>query len=385
MTIQMHHDDGLYFRQTLFDKARRVVVKAGSAILTDENGINHDIIRNLAKEISFLHGSGREVILVTSGAVAAGKKKIGLTSATDVSLPEKQAFAAIGQSCLMQAYEEAFSRHGKKIAQILLTYSDLADRDRYLNIRNTIMTLFRFGVIPIINENDTVSVKELRFGDNDTLGALLTNIIEGDMFICLTNVDGLYNGNPSAFSNTVPIYTVAEISPDIEKMVGCEKSDVGTGGMASKLKAAKMVTVRGGSAFIGPGRREDILQGLFGGEMIGTFFLPKREKMQSRKHWISFVLKPKGALVLDEGAVLAITGKGRSLLPSGIRSVEGRFGVGDAVRCLDPHGTPVAVGLINYSSPDVIKIQGLKSDQIAGALGYKDSDEVIHRDNLVLL
>ena len=385
MTLQMHHDDGLYFRQTLFDKARRVVVKAGSAVLTDENGINHDVIRNLAKEISFLHGSGREVILVTSGAVAAGRKKIGGAAAAEASLPEKQAYAAIGQSCLMQAYEEAFSEHGKNIAQILLTYADLADRDRYLNIRNTIMTLFRFGVIPIINENDTVSVKELRFGDNDTLGALLTNMIEADMFICLTNVDGLYDGNPSAGGDAVPIYTVAEITADIERMAGCGKSAVGTGGMASKLKAAKMVTVRGGSAFIGPGRRRNMLQGLFGGEMIGTFFLPRREKMQSRKHWISFVLKPKGALALDDGAVLAITGKGRSLLPSGIRTVEGQFGVGDAVRCLDLNGTAVAVGLINYTSQDVEKIQGLRSDQIAGVLGYKDSDEVIHRDNLVIL
>lgn len=385
MTLQMHHDDGLYFRQTLFDKARRVVVKAGSAVLTDENGINHVVIRNLAKEISFLHGSGREVILVTSGAVAAGRKKIGCAAAAEASLPEKQAYAAIGQSCLMQAYEEAFSEHGKNIAQILLTYADLADRDRYLNIRNTIMTLFRFGVIPIINENDTVSVKELRFGDNDTLGALLTNMIEADMFICLTNVDGLYDGNPSAGGDAVPIYTVAEITADIERMAGCGKSAVGTGGMASKLKAAKMVTVRGGSAFIGPGRRRNMLQGLFGGEMIGTFFLPRREKMQSRKHWISFVLKPKGALALDDGAVLAITGKGRSLLPSGIRTVEGQFGVGDAVRCLDLNGTAVAVGLINYTSQDVEKIQGLRSDQIAGVLGYKDSDEVIHRDNLVIL
>ncbi len=385
MTLQMHHDDGLYFRQTLFDKARRVVVKAGSAVLTDENGINHDVIRNLAKEISFLHGSGREVILVTSGAVAAGRKKIGWAAVAEASLPEKQAYAAIGQSCLMQAYEEAFSEHGKNIAQILLTYEDLADRDRYLNIRNTIMTLFRFGVIPIINENDTVSVKELRFGDNDTLGALLTNMIEADMFICLTNVDGLYDGNPSARGDAVPIYTVADITSDIEQMAGCGKSDVGTGGMASKLKAAKMVTVRGGSAFIGPGRRRNMLQGLFGGEMIGTFFLPRREKMQSRKHWISYVLKPKGALSLDDGAVLAITRKGRSLLPSGIRTVEGQFGVGDAVRCLDLNGAAVAVGLINYTSQDVKKIHGLRSDQIAGVLGYKDSDEVIHRDNLVIL
>ena len=241
MTIQIQRDEGLYFRQTLFDKAKRVVVKVGSAILTDENGINREVVRNLAKEISFLHGSGREVILVTSGAVAAGKKKIGFIPHGEVSLPEKQALAAIGQSCLMQTYEEAFAGYKKNIAQILLTHSDLADRDRYLKIRNTLMTLFRFGVIPIINENDTVSVEELRFGDNDTLAALITNLIEADMFICLTDVVGLYNGNPQTDPEARPIYTVADITPEIEGMAGNVKSDAGTGGMQSKIRAAKMV------------------------------------------------------------------------------------------------------------------------------------------------
>jgi glutamate 5-kinase len=385
MTIQIQQDEGLFYRQTLFDKAKRVVVKVGSAILTNENGINREVVGNLAKEISFLHGSGREVILVTSGAVAAGKKKIGFIPHGEVSLPEKQAFAAIGQSCLMQTYEEAFAEYKKNIAQILLTHSDLADRDRYLNVRNTVMTLFRFGVIPIINENDTVSVEELRFGDNDTLGALITNLIEADMFICLTDVAGLYNGNPQTDAAAQPIYTVAEITPEIEGMAGNVKSDVGTGGMQSKIRAAKMVAMRGGSSFIGPGRRQNILQALFSGEKIGTFFLPRKEKMQSRKHWISNVLKPKGALVLDEGACLAITQRGRSLLPSGIREVRGEFGVGDSVRCLNLQDAPVAVGLINYNSRDVTKIQGLRSDQIEDALGFKDSDEVIHRDNLVVL
>ncbi len=385
MTIQIQRDEGLYYRQTLFDKARRVVVKVGSAILTDENGINREVVRNLAKEISFLHGTGREVILVTSGAVAAGKKKIGFIPHGEVSLPEKQALAAIGQSCLMQTYEEAFAEHQKNIAQILLTHSDLADRDRYLNVRNTVMTLFRFGVIPIINENDTVSVEELRFGDNDTLAALITNLIEADMFICLTDVVGLYNGNPQTNPSARPIYTVADITPEIEGMAGNVKSDVGTGGMQSKIRAAKMVAVRGGSSFIGPGRRQNILQALFGGEMVGTFFLPRKEKMQSRKHWISYVLKPKGSLVLDDGACLAITRQGRSLLPSGIRAVHGEFGIGASVRCLDSQNNLVAVGLINYNSRDVVKIQGLRSDQIEDALGFKDSDEVIHRDNLVIL
>jgi len=385
MTIQVQKDEGLYYRQTLFDKAKRIVVKVGSAILTDRDGMNREVIRNLAREISFLHNSGREVILVTSGAVAAGKKKIAFIPHGEISLREKQAFAAIGQSCLMQTYEEAFSQHKKNIAQILLTHSDLADRDRYLNVRNTIMTLFRFGVIPIINENDTVSVEELRFGDNDTLGALITNLIEADMFICLTDVVGLFNGNPQTDPAARPIYTIAEITPEIENMAASIKSDAGTGGMQSKIRAAKMVAAGGGSSFIGPGREENILQSLFGGELVGTFFLPRKEKMQSRKHWISYVLKPKGSLVLDDGACLAIARQGRSLLPSGIRAVEGDFGVGDSVRCVDKNNTVVAVGLINYNAHDVGQIQGCRSDQIFDILGFKDSDEVIHRDNLVVL
>jgi len=385
MTIQVQRDEGLYFRQTLFDKAKRVVVKVGSAILTDTDGMNREVVGNLAREISFLHNSGREVILVTSGAVAAGKKKIAFVPHGEVSLPEKQAFAAIGQSCLMQTYEEAFSQHNKNIAQILLTHSDLADRDRYLNVRNTIMTLFRFGVIPIINENDTVSVEELRFGDNDTLAALITNLIEADMFICLTDVLGLYNGNPQTDPDARPIYTIAEITDEIEGLAGNSKSDAGTGGMQSKIRAAKMVAARGGSSFIGPGREKNILQSLFGGELIGTFFLPRKEKMHSRKHWISYVLKPKGTLTLDEGACLAISKQGRSLLPSGIRAVTGDFGVGDSVRCIDLNNRIIAVGLINYNAQAVVKIRGCRSDQIIDILGFKDSDEVIHRDNLVVL
>ncbi len=385
MTIQVQRDEGLYFRQTLFDKAKRVVVKVGSAILTDTDGMNREVVGNLAREISFLHNSGREVILVTSGAVAAGKKKIAFVPHGEVSLPEKQAFAAIGQSCLMQTYEEAFSQHKKNIAQILLTHSDLADRDRYLNVRNTIMTLFRFGVIPIINENDTVSVEELRFGDNDTLAALITNLIEADMFICLTDVLGLYNGNPQTDPDARPIYTIAEITDEIEGLAGNSKSDAGTGGMQSKIRAAKMVAARGGSSFIGPGREKNILQSLFGGELIGTFFLPRKEKMHSRKHWISYVLKPKGTLTLDEGACLAISKQGRSLLPSGIRAVTGDFGVGDSVRCIDLNNRIIAVGLINYNAQAVVKIRGCRSDQIIDILGFKDSDEVIHRDNLVVL
>ncbi len=385
MTFQINKDDGLYLRQTLFDKAKRVVVKVGSAVLTGEKGMNLEVIRNLAKEISFLHTSGREVILVTSGAVAAGRKKIAVDKRVKVDLKEKQALAAIGQSSLMHMYDTAFSEWGKNIAQILLTHSDLANRDRYLNVRNTILTLFRFGVIPIINENDTVSVEELRFGDNDNLGALVTNLIEADMFICLTDVAGLYSGNPTTDPDAKPVYTVAEITSGIEEMVANVKSALGTGGMQSKLRAAKMVSAGGGSSFIGPGREKDILRQLFSGEMIGTFFLPKKDKIQSRKHWIAYVLKPKGSVVIDDGACSAITTHGKSLLPSGILEVRGSFGIGESIRCLNHKNTCIAVGLTNYCSSDIEKIKRCHSGEIFAILGFKDSDEVIHRDNLVLM
>ncbi|SHO46925.1 glutamate 5-kinase [Desulfopila aestuarii] len=384
MTRQIDQEEGLYYRQTLFDKARRVVIKVGSAILTTEQGMNLEVIENLARDIVFLHNTGREVILVSSGAVAAGRKKIGYVPKGEVGMRDKQALAAIGQSVLMHIYDETFGRHNTKIAQVLLTHSDLSRRDRYLNVRNTLNTLFEFGVVPIINENDTVSIEELRFGDNDTLGALVANLIEADMFICLTDVVGLYNGNPHTDPDARPIYTVTEVTPEIEAMAGNVKSALGTGGMQSKIRAAKMVAEGGGCSFIGPGRMNNILQQLFSGEMVGTFFLPKTTRMPSRKHWISYVLKPKGRLVLDGGACVALTQKGKSLLPSGILEVHGTFGAGDAVECSDQTGCVIAVGLINYSSSDVGKIKGRKTGEIAAIIGFKDDDEVMHRDNLVL-
>ncbi|KAF0188373.1 MAG: hypothetical protein FD168_1735 [Desulfobulbaceae bacterium] len=385
MNHEISREDGLYYRQTLFDKARRIVIKVGSAVLTTDSGINQKVVENISRDLSFLKDTGREVILVTSGAVAAGRKKIVLSDSQKVDLKEKQALAAIGQSCLMQTYDEAFSRHGKVIGQLLLTHACLADRDRYLNVRNTILTLFRFGAIPIINENDPVSGEELRFGDNDTLAALITNLIEADMFICLTDVDCLYTGNPLTDPSARPVYTVARVTPEIEAMAGNTKSVLGTGGMLSKIRAAKMVSAGGGSSFIGPGRQGDILQLLFSGEMIGTFFLPAEDKIQRRKHWIAYVLRPKGYLVLDDGACNALRNRGKSLLSSGIQEVRGEFGVGDVVHCLDSHNQPFAAGLVSYSSTNLDVIKRHHSDEIESLLGFKDCDEVIHRDNLVLL
>jgi glutamate 5-kinase len=385
MNNEMTKQEGLYHRQTLFDKAKRVVVKVGSAILTTENGIDQEVVDNLAKEIAFLRDSGREVILISSGAVAAGKKKLHFKDEYEVTIKQKQALAAIGQSQLMHDYDEAFGRHGYNIAQILLTHSDLSHRTRYLNVRNTILTLFKFGVIPIINENDTVSTEELKFSDNDNLGALLANLIEADMFICLTDVDALYDHNPITHPNAKPIYTVSEVDDEIQSMVGHSKSLLGTGGMGSKIKAAQMVAAGGACSFIGPGKRKNILKHLFSGEMIGTFFLPQKEKMQSRKRWIAYVLKPQGKIILDKGACSAISKNGRSLLPSGVVGVEGDFKKGDSVRCVDLNGEPIAVGLSNFNHETISKIKGMRTEEIRKLLGYRESEEVMHRDNMVIL
>ncbi len=367
------------------DSAKRVVVKVGSAVLTSKEGLNRNVLKSLAKDIAMLVETGCEVILVSSGAVAAGKKRLGLEITREISLKEKQAAAAIGQSSMMRAYEDIFNKNNQKVAQVLLTHDDLSHRDRYLNVRNTILTLLNWGILPIVNENDTVSVEELRFGDNDTLGAMITNLIEADLFICLTDVAGLFTGNPHIDPQARQVYTVGKVDKSIEEMAGNVYGALGTGGMLSKIMAAKAVAARGGSSFIGPGREPGIVKKLFDGEPVGTFFLPSTEKMQSRKHWIAFVLRPKGYLVLDAGACRALSQGGKSLLPSGIIGVRGKFRIGAPVQCLDENDKPIAAGLTNYRAADLIKIQGLRTTQIEKVLGYKDSDEVIHRDNMVLL
>ena len=385
MTFQVNKEEGLYFRQTLFDQAKRVVIKVGSAVLTDANGLDPVIIANIARQVSFLQSTGREVILVSSGAVAAGRKRLGIVKTAYEELRIKQALAATGQGLLMQAYEQAFAGFNQQVAQVLLTHADLSHRGRYLNVRNTILTLFEFGVVPIINENDTVSAEELRFSDNDTLGALISNMIGADMFIILPDVHCLYSVNPRESAKAQPGYPGAAITDEIEAMAGHSTSSLGTGGMMAKIRAARMVAACGGSSFIGPGRRLDILQALFSGELVGTFFMPGTGRLNRRKHWIAYVLKPQGYLVLDDGAKKALVKQGKSLLPSGIVEVRGSFAVGAPVQCLDRQGSIIAAGLCNYSSGDIERIKGKKSSEILALLAYKDSDEVIHRDNLVIL
>jgi glutamate 5-kinase len=381
----MEQAEELALRRRFLDRAKRVVIKVGSAVLTTGEGLNFSVLDNLAREICDLKQSGRQVILVSSGAVAAGRRKMGLGDRA-LTLREKQAAAAIGQSSLMRAYEKIFEQLGQKVAQVLLTHDALSRRDRYLNVRNTLFTLLDWGLIPIINENDTVSVEELRFGDNDALGAMVTNLTEADIFVCLTDVSALFSANPLTNPEATPVHTVIKIDGTVQAMVGKVQCGVGTGGMGSKVKAAKMVAARGGCSFIGPGREPDTISRLFAGELIGTFFLPQTEKLATRKHWIAYTLRPQGSLVLDAGACKALLQGGKSLLPSGILEVRGRFGIGAPVHCLNEQGEPLAAGLVNYDSDDIDRIKGVKTCHIEQVLARsKDSDEVIHRDNLVIL
>ena len=384
VTFQMPEKEGLAQRMSFLRRARRVVVKVGSAVLTGADGLHVETMASLVGEVAMLRGRGIEVILVSSGAVAAGRRIIG-DRAWVSGLKEKQAAAAVGQSGLMRTYEDLFGAHDLHVAQLLLTHDDLASRRRYLNVRNTVLTLLSWGVVPIINENDTVSVSELRFGDNDNLAAQMTNLTEADLFVCLTDVEGLFTANPALDPSAVKVLTVARIDRRIEAMAGNVRSAMGTGGMRSKIRAARMVSARGGCSFIGPGRRPGILASLFAGEPVGTFFLPKADRMASRKHWIAYTLRPKGYLVLDDGACRALVERKKSLLPAGITEVRGRFGVGAPVHCLDASGRAFAAGLVNYRSSDIEKIMGARTSDIENILGFRDSDEVIHRDNLVIL
>jgi len=363
---------------------KRLVIKIGSNILASaEQGLNTRRLRTITKDISGIMDSGYEVVLVSSGAVAAGLKKLGLKKKPhDIKL--KQAAAAIGQSSLMWAYEHNFSEFKKKAAQVLLTREDIATRIRYINAKNTLLTLISYGVIPLVNENDTIAVDEIKFGDNDMLAALVAGLVEADMLVIMSDVDGLYTKNPTRKGAEI-IRSVKKITSDIEKLAGGQVSAVSTGGMYSKLLAAKQANDHGIPVVIINGRKAGLLAKLVDGKKVGTYFEPKKQRMSSKKGWIAYGVRAKGAIYLDDGAVNALIKMGRSLLPSGIAKVEGKFDVGDYIRCLDKGGKKIAKGLTNYSSNDLEKIKGKKTSEIEKALGYKYSDEVIHRDNLVIV
>ncbi len=370
-------------RKELLKGVHRVVIKVGSAVLTENGALHRPTIFRLSEEIAFLKKKGFQVTLVSSGAIAAGLGRLGIKKKPD-TIPQKQAVAAIGQGRLIQIYEEAFDRDNLKVAQILLTRDDLTHRGRYLNARNTLTTLLNWGIIPIINENDTVAVEEIKFGDNDNLSALITHLIDGDLLIILTDLDGLYNRDPRQDPQAELISVVEKVDGQVIRYTSLSSGEWGLGGMRTKIKAARMVTVQGTPVIIANGRREGILKELIKGKPWGTLFLPQKQSLNRRKQWIAFTLKPRGEIILDEGARKALVEKGRSLLPSGIVAVQGRFGVGSCVGCLDREGRRVAKGLVNYSSSDLEKIKGLKTSEVEKRLDFKQSDEAIHRDNLVV-
>jgi glutamate 5-kinase len=372
-------------RRKILGKARRIVVKVGSSILASvDKGLHYEVFSRLTKEISDLKRQGCEIVLVSSGAIAAGMEKLGYKTRPQ-AITQKQATAAVGQTRLMNIYEDYFSRYQQMVAQVLLTHDDLSHRRRFLNARNTLLTLLELGIIPIINENDTVAVDEIKFGDNDNLSALITNLIGADLLVILTDIDGLCDSDPRVNPNAKCIPLVEDIDGDIEGIIGETKNEMSVGGMISKIQAARKASRFGIPTVVARGTKDGILHQILKGKEIGTLILPKGEALSSRKHWIAFNPKPKGDLIVDEGAKKAVVQRGKSLLPSGVVKIKGSFDRGDLVTCVGPRGKEFARGLVNYSASELEKIKGLRSDRIEIALGYKYSDEVIHRNDLVVL
>ena len=365
---------------------RRVVVKVGSGLITARDaGLDAARIAALADELSAVMARGKEVVLVSSGAIVAGMARLGLRERPR-SIPEKQAAAAVGQSALMQHYETAFARHRRPVAQILLTQADVSARARYLNARNTLVTLLGFGVLPIINENDTVAVEEIKFGDNDNLSALVAQLVDADLLVLLTDVDGLYDADPLREPNARKLDTVEAVTPEIERLVWADASRTAVGGMATKLQAAQKAAASGIPMVIASGRDAGALTRLLKGEPVGTWFAPRGDRLAARKRWIAFAVPPQGRLLVDAGARQALTERGKSLLPSGVIEVEGEFDLGEVVAlCGEDDGKEFARGLVNFDARELRKIRRAQTVEIEGLLGYKSFDEVIHRDNLVVL
>jgi glutamate 5-kinase len=370
-------------RKEILKNVHRVVLKVGSRVLTAKGRtLSQPVFDRLAKEISAAKKLGFEMVLVSSGAIAAGMSRLGLEEKPK-TMPQKQASAAIGQSALMWNYERAFSFYGEKVAQILLTRDDLSDRQRYLNARNTLLTLLDFGVIPIINENDTVVVEEIKFGDNDNLSALVTNLVNADLLVILSDIDGLYDRDPRLHKNARLIPFVPQVTEEIEKNASGTTSAISIGGMVTKLQAARKAALFGVPTILANGMGEGMLGRILKQEEVGTLFTSEVNKLTSRKHWIAFTLEPAGKILVDEGAKKAILQRGKSLLPSGVVEAEGKFGQGDPVILADLAGQEFAKGLVNYDSGEIRKIKGLRTSELEGRLGHKCSDEVIHRDDLV--
>ena len=372
-------------RQEWLGAPRRIVVKVGSGVLSRGGiGLHRPTLQALASCLARVRGRGVETILVSSGAILAGMEALGLTERPR-ELPLKQAAAAVGQSHLMRAYEEAFQPCGLRVAQILLTQEDLRHRGRYLNARNTLFTLLGLHVLPIVNENDTVAVREIQFGDNDTLSALVAHLAQADLLVILTDTDGVFTADPhrDPSARLIPLVRPQDaISSFCAEDTGSAAS---IGGMTSKVRAAHRAAVAGIPTVVASGRTPESVEAILRGEEVGTLFLPSRSRMQSRKRWLAFASQPRGGIVVDAGARGALVSGGKSLLPSGIRGTQKTFRGGDVVSLLDLAGQEFGRGLTNYSRDEVDKIKGLHSDEIASVLGHKPYDEVIHRDNLVIL
>lgn len=366
-------------------RARRLVIKIGSALLTnDGRGLDVLALAQWVDQVAELIREGVEVVVVSSGSVAEGMTRLGWKQRPE-HLHELQAAAAVGQMGLVQTWEAQFRRHDRHAAQILLTHDDLSDRKRYLNARSTLRTLLDFGVIPIVNENDTVVTDEIRFGDNDTLGALVANLIEADGLIILTDQDGLFDRDPRKYEDAQLVTERRAGDPELDVMAGGGAGALGRGGMLTKLRAARLAARSGAFTVIVGGRLEGAISRLRAGEEVGTLLLPEQGRIAARKQWLASHLQTRGRVTIDAGAVKVLCSGGRSLLPVGVKGVAGQFRRGEMVSCVDEEGREVARGLINYDSDEARAIAGRSSDRIAEVLGYVSDEELIHRDNLVLV
>lgn len=371
--------------RSIIETAQRIVIKVGSSLVTnDGKGLDHQAIARWAAQIAALKTLGKEVVLVSSGAIAEGMQRLGWSKRPH-EVNELQAAAAVGQMGLVQVYESSFSQHGLHTAQILLTHADLADRERYLNARSTLLTLLRHNVVPIINENDTVVTDEIRFGDNDTLGALVTNLIEGDALIILTDQPGLFTADPRKDPSATLVQEAVAGTPELEAMAGGAGSSVGTGGMFTKIIAAKRAAKSGAATVIASGRESDVLVRLAKGEVIGTQLIAQTATLTARKQWMADHLQLRGRVVIDAGAVQKLRDEGKSLLPIGVVEVIGEFERGEVIACVAPDGKEIARGMTNYNSSDTRRIARKPSADIESLLGYIFEIELIHRDNLVVV
>jgi glutamate 5-kinase len=375
----------LEHKKPILKRTRRVVVKIGSQLLSSGEGIEENRLRGLVRELAELHGRKKEVVVVSSGAVAAGMTRLGRKERPK-SIPEKQALAAVGQIKLMALYERAFAKFDKSIAQVLLTADDLANRQRYINAKHTFQMLLDSSIIPIVNENDTVAVEEMKFGDNDHLSALVATLLAADLLVILSDVEGVYDKDPRGHLDAQLIPLITEARGMRQAIGGASMSSVGTGGIVTKLGAAEEAAAAGIPTLITSGLHSGVLEKVFDAKQeIGTLILAEQDRLPSRKHWIAYNLKPNGEIIVDQGAHDAVVQKGKSLLPSGLKEVRGAFGVGECVRCLDSTGKEFARGLVNYSAQELNRIRGLHTSRIEKVLGYKAYEEIIHRDDLVVL